>query len=130
MKELCKQLKVWQDPEVDLRGVTMSSGLSVKSKNEELLKVFADLATCACIAGAKPFYQDPAIMDNLELKMLKELPPGDMVFFPFAPINQPVAQRDSSHCRGARQACWGGWSSQEKPTGEAMTPQFLQVRRT
>jgi hypothetical protein len=96
MKQLCKLLKVWQDPEVDLRGITMRSGLSIQSKNEELLKVYPDLATSLCVTGAKPFYRDVEIMETLELKVLKELPPGDVAFFPFAPINQPVAQCHSS----------------------------------
>jgi len=90
LKEFCKKFKVWQDPEVDLRGIALPSNLSTKQKNEELLRAFPSFATCVRVNGASPFYSSPSIVEELELQVLKELPTGDVVFFPFAPITQPL----------------------------------------
>ena len=89
LKELCKRLNLWQDPEVDLCGLSVRSNLSIKTKNEQLLQTFPEFASCVRVSGATPFYDNMAIVENMELQMLRDLPVGDMVFFPFVPVGQP-----------------------------------------
>jgi len=79
---------VWQEPEVDLRGIFVRSNVSIKTKNNQLLEAHPELASCVRMSGTTPFFDNATVVDNLELLVLNELPPGDVVFFPFAPINQ------------------------------------------
>lgn len=83
-------MHVWQEPEVDLRGIFVRSNVSIKTKNNQLLEAHPEFATCVRMSGTTPFFDNPIVVDNLELLVLNELPPGDIVFFPFAPINQPL----------------------------------------
>ena len=91
LKALCKRLKVWQEPEVDLRGISVRSNLPINTKNKQLLEVHPEFASCVRMSGTTPFFDNATVVDNLELLVLNELPPGDIVFFPFAPINQPLS---------------------------------------
>jgi hypothetical protein len=91
LKALCKRLNVWQEPEVDLRGISVRSNLPIKTKNKQLLEVHPEFASCVRMSGTTPFFDNATVVDNLELLVLNELPPGDIVFFPFAPINQPLS---------------------------------------
>ena len=88
MRNLCQRLKVWQEPEVDLHGISVGAVFSVRTKNEQVLKEWPALTTVVPVSGGTPFYHDTEIMDNVELKVLKECPRGDITFFPFEHINQ------------------------------------------
>jgi hypothetical protein len=88
MRNLCQRLKVWQDPEVDLRGISVDVDVPLRSKNDQVLKAWPALTTVVQVSGSTPFYHNTEIMDYVELKVLTECPGGDITFFPFEHINQ------------------------------------------
>lgn len=89
MKELCKELQVWQEAEVRLAKVKPSIPVSRRERNLAALRSCSsfNLVEFQAVRGATAFMHDSSVIDQLELKVLTELPAGDHVFFPFAPAD-------------------------------------------
>jgi hypothetical protein len=89
MVELCKELQVWKETEVLLTKVKPATTVSRRERNLFVLRSCSTfhLVDFHSVRGATAFMHDSSIMDDLELKMMSELPTGDYVFFPFEPAD-------------------------------------------
>ena len=99
LTELCKELLVWSGPEVVLTKAFVAARLSRREKNLHVLRACSkfNIIDFKPVDGAVAFMQHDFIMNELELKLMSELPMGDHVFFPFEPADgTPGAQVELS----------------------------------
>ncbi len=86
---------MWSAPEVVLTKAAVAPSLSRREKNLHVLRACSNfnIIDFKAVEGAVAFMQDDSIMNELDLKIMSELPAGDHVFFPFEPADgTPGAQ--------------------------------------
>jgi hypothetical protein len=80
---------VWQAPTVVLTNARPAMTVSRRERNLHVLKTCStfDLIGFQHVRGSTAFMHDSEIMNELELKLMSELPTGDYVLFPFTPAD-------------------------------------------
>ena len=82
MVQLLRDWEVWQETDVNLKGLVISTQ-NVLEANMSLLRRFLNLDNFCPVARSTPFMQDSDIANTMVLKELHKLPQGFRPFFPF-----------------------------------------------
>ena len=98
LRRLCVELGVSTEDQ-KLSKVRLAPALTLRERNVKVCDSLR-LTGWVPVDGSSPFTRTLHIMDKLELSIKGELPPGDQLFFPFAP---------SEFVSGARSQTGGGW---------------------
>jgi len=91
MVQLLREWQEWQEQDLNLRGLVISSQ-NVLEANMAVLRRFFYIDCFCPVVNATPFMRDDTIIHTMVLKELHVLPRGFRTFFPF--------QRDMSATLG------------------------------